>query len=164
LFNGGGWVNAQFPNLKKSVMVTDFIYNDIVLHSKGWLYKNGDMLDELGYLFSKIYGWKPTTEKQIAPMMLKVLDELDVKVGRHRSLYQWFSEIYNRMDLFDVSFDKAIILYVRSELQGLSKEQIKLNPPHYGKKEYFRMGSLFGENPISMTYTEMNRRAQKMFT
>lgn len=31
------------------------------------------------------------------------------------------------------------------------------------KKEYFRMGSLFGMNPISMTYTEMNRRTQKVF-
>ena len=54
----------------------------------------------------------------------------------------------------------AIIYLARGILQGLSRDEIKLKAPHYGKKEYFRMGSLFGENPISMTYTEMNRKAE----
>ncbi len=144
-------------------MITNFEYNDIVLYCKGWYYKNDNMLEDLGYLFSKIYAWEPKTEAQIAPMMLKVLDALDVKTGRYRSLYQFFAELHRYTSIYDVSIDMAIILYVRGILQGLSKDEIKLNKPHYGKKEYFRMGSLFGNFPISMTYTEMNRRAQKVF-
>lgn len=145
-------------------MIKDFKYNDIVLYCKGWYQKDDNMLEDLGYLFSKIYAWTPKTEKEIAPMMLKVLDEFNVKSGRNiHSLYSFFSELHKYVSLYDVSFDKAIILYARSILQGLSKDEIKLNAPHYGKKEYFRMGSLWGRLPISMTYTEMNRIANKMF-
>lgn len=145
-------------------MIKDFMYNDIVLYCKGWYQKDDNMLEDLGYLFSKIYAWTPKTEKEIAPMMLRVLDEFNVKSGRNiYSLYSFFSELHKYMSLYDISLDKAIILYVRSILQSLSKDEIKLNAPHYGKKEYFRMGSLWGRLPISMTYTEMNRIANRMF-
>jgi hypothetical protein len=144
-------------------MIENFQYNDIILYAKGWFYRNDNMIDDLGYLFSKIYGWTPKTEKEIAPMMLKVLDRLDTEMGRLHPLYDFYSDIQRNMCLYDVSLDLATILYVRSILQGLPKDVIKLNPPHYGKKEYFRMGSLFGKYPISQTYTEMNRMAQKTF-
>ena len=144
-------------------MIENFRYNDVVLYSKGWYYKDGNMLEELGYIFSKVYGWYPKTEKAIAPMMLQVLDELDLKMERYRSIYQLYAEIQKYKDLYQISTDMAIILLVREILQKLSKDEIKINPPHYGKKEYFRIGCLLGKTPISMTYTEMNRRAQKMF-
>ena len=144
-------------------MITNFEYNDIVLHCKGWYQKDDNLLEDLGYLFSQIYGWTPKTEADIAPMMLKVLDKLNSEMGKSVSLYQVYNEIHNRVNIQEVSNDMAIILYVRAILQGLSKDEIQLNPPHYGKKEHFRMGSLFGKTPISMTYTEMNRRAQRMF-
>ena len=57
----------------------------------------------------------------------------------------------------------SVILVVHSILQRLGTNEIKLNPPVYGKKEHFRMGQFFGEYPISMTYTEMNRIARKVF-
>ena len=145
-------------------MVKDFKYNDIVLYCKGWYQKDGNMLEDLGYLFSKIYAWTPKSEKEIAPMMLRVLDEFNVKSERNvYSLYCFFSELHKYMSLYDISLDRAIILYVRSILQGLSKNEIELKAPHYGKKEYFRMGSLWGRLPISMTYKEMNKIANKMF-
>lgn len=145
-------------------MIKDFIYNDIILYCKGWYYKNNNMLEDLGYLFSKIYAWTPTKEEDIAPMMLRVLDKLNTEISKKVSLYDVYNEIHRRVSLYNISYNKAIILYVRSILQGLSRDEIKLNPPHYGKKEYFRMGTLFGEiPPISMTYTEMNKIAQKIF-
>ena len=144
-------------------MIENFRYNDIILYTKGWFYRNGNMIEDLGYLFSNIYGWTPKTEKEIAPMMLKVLDVLNTELNRLYTLCDFYNEIQRRMSLYDVSFDMAVILYVRGILQGLPKDVIKLNPPHYGKKEYFRMGSLFGKYPISQTYTEMNRMAQKTF-
>lgn len=145
------------------MMITNFKYNDIVLHCKGWYQKDDNLLEDLGYLFSQIYGWTPKTENEIAPMMLRVLDKLNSEMGKPVSLYDVYNEIHRRVNIQEVSNDMAIILYVRSILQGLSKDEIQLNPPHYGKKEHFRMGSLFGKTPISMTYTEMNRIAQKMF-
>lgn len=152
-------------------MITDFIYNDIVLYCKGWYQKNGNMLEDLGYLFSKIYAWTPKTEKEIGHMMLIVLDKLYDGLDKPINSYRFYNkhsifmeEISKYMSLYEISMDMAIIYLVRGILQGLSQDEIKLKAPHYGKKEYFRMGSLFGINPISMTYTEMNRRAQKVFS
>ena len=151
-------------------MIKNFIYNDIVLYCKGWYQKDGNMLEDLGYLFSKIYAWRPTKENEIARMMMVALDQLYEEIEGPISPYRFYNkhaifmdEIYKRMDIFEQSMDMAIICLVRSIFQGLSKDEIKLNAPHYGKKEYFRMGSLFGMTPISMTYTEMNRRAERMF-
>lgn len=151
-------------------MITDFVYNDIVLYCKGWYRKNGNMLEDLGYLFSKVYGWTPKTERQIAHMMLVVLDRLYDELDKPINSYRFYNkhsifieEVYKYMNLYEISMDTAIIYLVRSILQGLSLDEIKLKTPHYGKKEYFRMGGLFGIPPISMTYTEMNRRAQKVF-
>lgn len=150
-------------------MITDFIYNDIVLYCKGWYQKNGNMLEDLGYLFSKLYTWTPKTEKEISHMMLIALDKLCDNIDKPNP-YRFYNkhaifmeELHKYMSLYEVSMDMAIIYLVRKVFQGLSKEEIKLKAPHYGKKEYFRMGSLFGTNPISMTYAEMNRRAQKVF-
>jgi len=140
--------------------IENFIYNDIILYCKGWYQTpEGDtMLDDLGYLFSKIYAWTPKTEKEIAPMMLRVLDEFDIKIGCSRSLYGFHSEIQKYIALYDISLDMAIIRYVRALLFEIPRDSIKLNPPKYGRKEHFRM-----EGPISMTYTEMNRRAKEIF-
>lgn len=148
-------------------MITDFIYNDIILYCKGWYQtpKGDTMLDDLGYLFGKIYAWTPKTEEDIAHFMIIVLDRLysEMKLEHNDSFSKLFGEINRNIRLYQCSFNMAIILYVHSILQSLSVEEIKLNPPHYGKKEHFRLGILLGEYPISQTYTEMNRIAQKAF-
>lgn len=155
-------------------MITNFKYNDIVLYAKGWYERSENICEDLDYLFSKIYGWTHPTWCEVADRMMRVLDELyDVADMYPRSNlpYRWLpshhlfeDEVRLRKSLYECTREKAIVLVVLSVLQMLSNEEIKLNPPHYGKKEHFRMGCLFGKNPISMTYTEMNRRAQKMFT
>lgn len=148
-------------------MIENFIFNDIILYCKGWYQtpKGDTMLDDLGYLFSKVYAWTPNTEEAIAYFMIIVLDRLysEMKLERNDSFSKLFGEINRNIRLYQCSFNMAIILYVHSILQGLSTEEIKLNAPHYGKKEHFRLGILLGEYPISQTYTEMNRIAQKAF-
>ena len=59
-------------------MIENFVYNDIVLYCKGWYQtpKGDIMLDDLGYLFGKIYAWTPKTEEEIAHFMMRVLDKL----------------------------------------------------------------------------------------
>ena len=147
--------------------IENFIFNDIVLYCKGWYQtpKGDTMLDDLGYLFSKIYAWTPKTESEIAHFMIKVLDKLysEIKLEHNNNFSELFDEVNRNIRLYQCSFDMAIIYYVHSVLQGLSTEEIKLNAPHYGKKEHFRLGMLLGEYPISQTYTEMNRIAQKAF-
>lgn len=153
-------------------MIENFIFNDIVLYCKGWYQtpKGDTMLDDLGYLFSKIYGWTPKTEQEIANFMLRVLDEVVVKLNVPANSYKFYTshalfidEVRRRMIIYEQSMDMSIIYLVRSVLQVLSRDEIKLNAPHYSKKEHFRLGMLIGEYPISQTYTEMNRRAQEAF-
>ena len=152
-------------------MIKDFTFNDIVLYAKGWYERSEDIVADLGYLLSKIYAWTPTREHDVAMMMLRVLDKLYIELELSRntcpkwyaSHFQYEEEIEHRMSLYECSRDKAIITLVLCILQGLERTEIELNPPHYGKKEHFRMGCLFGKNPISMTYKEMNKRAEQMF-
>lgn len=153
-------------------MIENFIYNDIVLYCKGWYQtpKGDTILDDLGYLFSKIYTWTPKTEEEIAHFMMRVLDKLYDEKGIRFDSESWINnfsgfhnEIKRNMRIYNCSFDMAIIWVVHSILQQLDRNEIKLNRPVYGKKEHFRMGQFFGEYPISMTYKEMNNRAIKMF-
>lgn len=151
-------------------MITNFIFNDIVLYSKGWYKSHGDILDDLGYLFSKIYAWTPKTEGEISGFMMRVLDKLyeekkvTFKAGSYMMCFtSFFDEVKRDMNLYGWSFDRAVIQVVLNVLSQLKRDEIKINPPHYGKKEHFRMGMLIGEWPASMTYAEMNRRAQKEF-
>ncbi len=148
-------------------MIENFEFNDIVLYSKGWLeHKGNTMIEDLSYLFGLKYGYRPKTEEEIAMLMLRVFDSVKEKLGNFDIVCQYHifeNEVRNKMRIMDVSRDMSIILVVRSVLQNLKRNEITLNKPHYGKHEYFRMGSLFGDNPISMTYAEMNRRAKKIF-
>lgn len=153
-------------------MIKNFIYNDIILYCKGWYQtpKGDTMLDDLGYLFSKIYAWTPKTEEEIAHFMMRVLDKLYDEQSIRFDSESWINnfsgfhnEIKRNMRIYNCSFDMAIIYVVHSILQRLDTNEIELNPPVYGKKEHFRMGQFFGEYPISMTYTEMNRIARKVF-
>ena len=151
--------------------VTDFRYNDIVLYSKHWYEHSDDIVDDLGYIFSKIYAFTPKTEHAVARMMLQALDclykELDIPndcPGRWYNTHFLFEdEVDTRMSILNVSRDMAVILLVLNIFSTLSKEEIRLNCPVYGKKEHFRMGSMFGHSNLSMTYKEMNRIAKQTF-
>lgn len=152
-------------------VLKNWIYNDIVLYSKGWYQSSkGDLIEDLGYLFSQVYAWTPKTEGEVARMMLRVLDKLysegiiEFNSEGPNCYSRFFDEIGRDMSILNISFDRAIILYVKSRLFELTDKEIELNPPHYGKKEHFRLGSTFGDrNPISMTYKEMNRIVKKVF-
>lgn len=153
-------------------MIENFIYNDIVLYCKGWYQtpKGDTMLDDLGYLFGKIYAWVPKTEEEIAHFMMRVLDKLYDEKGIRFDSESWinnfsgfYGEVKRNMRMYNCSFDMAIIWVVHAILQRLGRKEIKLNRPVYGKKEHFRMGQFFGEYPISMTYKEMNNRAIEAF-
>lgn len=148
--------------------IENFTYNDIVLYAKGW-YEKTDLYEDLGYLLSKIYGWTPKRDDELAHFMLDVLERIyeaqDKKFssGYLCSFTSFWNEVNRYSDIYECTYNRAIILLVLGRLQGLTKDEIKLNPPHYGKKEHFRLGCLLGKYPISMTYTEMNRRVQQMF-
>lgn len=147
-------------------MITNFVFNDIVLYSKGW-YKRGDIVKDLSYLFGKVYGWPPKTESEVASMMLRVIDKLNeakgVKFSDSCGLRSFYDKAKHYMALYDLSFDMGIISVCMSVLMELSKDEIKLNPPKFGKKEHFRLGVILGEYPISQSYTEMNRIVKEWF-
>lgn len=167
---------------KSDNRITDFRFNDIVLYCKGWYEPSDNLLDDLGYLFSKVYGWNPTEvykrketiENEIAKLMLKAVDKFyELKgikfdsnyFGRwNNSFASFMSEIDKRMSRDNkLTFNMACIQWAMSIFSQLNDTEIKLNPPHYGKHERFRKGAAFSKHPISMTYTEMNRIAQETF-
>lgn len=104
-------------------MITNFIFNDIVLYCKGWYTsKDKDIIKDLGYLFSKVYIWKPKTEEEVARMMVRVLDKLYEEQKKtfientRFSFVGFYDEVVRTMCLYKVSFPMAIILNVKSKL------------------------------------------------
>lgn len=146
-------------------MIKNFMYNDIVLYAKGW-YKQNGLLEDLGYLLSRIYAWTPKTEKEISDFMIIILDKLcDEKITDYKNApyvythYGFLQEVNRYMFIYDCTYDMAVIRVVLSILMELKKDEIQLNPPHFGKKEHFR----YGLSTPSMTYKEMNRIVDKWF-
>ena len=143
-------------------MIENFIYNDIILYTKGW-YKRTDIVKDLAYLFRQVYGWADENERDIAYKMLGVIDKINEGLKdtdyRQVNLQTLYGEVYDHyVCLYNVSFEMGIILWSMSKMFGLDKKYIKLNPPHYGKKEHLRMDA-----KPSMTYAEMNRIADRIF-
>ena len=151
--------------------IENFLYNDIVLYSKGWFCSKENIVwKDLAYFFSKIYAFPPKTENEVALLMLLVLGKIHQELELDRNPEKvpacWLStpyrleeEIRKSMLLHDFNRDRATIQVVLNVLQTLSVKEIKLKRPVYSKKFPFRLD----RTPISMTYTEMNRRAMKMF-
>lgn len=154
--------------------IENFIYNDIVLYSKGWFSSKEDIAwKDLGYFFSKIYAFPPKTESEVALLMLLVLEKLHQELELDRDPEKvaacWLStpfrleqEIRRIMVFYNLERDGATIQAVLNVLHKLSNEEIELKRPVYSKKFPFRLGGYFTKYP-SMTYAEMNRRAIKMF-
>lgn len=151
--------------------IENFMYNDIVLYSKGWFRsKEGIVWKDLAYFFSKIYAFPPKNESEVALLMLLVLEklhkELELDRDPEKVPARWLStpllyeqEVRKLMLFYDWGRDRAIIQDVLHVLYTLSNEDIKLKRPVYSKKFPFRLD----RNHISMTYKEMNRKAIKMF-
>jgi len=155
--------------------IENFLYNDIVLYSKGWFCsKEGIVWKDLAYFFSKIYAFPPKNESEVALLMLLVLEKLHKELNLDRdpekvsacwlsTPYRLEQEIRRLMLLYDFGRDGATIHAVLDVLQTLSIKEIKLKRPVYSKKFPFRLGGCFTKYPMSMTYKEMNRKAIKMF-
>ena len=148
-----------------------FTYSDVVLYAKYW-YERNDLIDDLGYIFSNIFGWKSDCEHEIAQMMLMALDAFYEKVGIqlnrkedgfwNNSFESFYRAIRERATFDNNSYDRAVIKHVLSILSRSPKDALKklnIKPPHFGKKEHFRMNG-----KQSMTYKEMNRIAKETFS
>ena len=65
--------------------IENFMYNDIVLYSKGWFRsKEGIVWKDLAYFFSDIYAFPPKNESEVALLMLLVLEKLHQKLELDR--------------------------------------------------------------------------------
>lgn len=154
--------------------IENFTFNDIVLYAKGWYKGSGDICEDLGYFFSKVYWVYNKDEAHIAMLMLRLLDNIYNKLQLNRNpehiAGKWLAthiqfecEILRLMNLYDYNRHQAIIHAVLGVLHSMTRDEIKLNPPTFGKKERFRLGCIGVEYPISQTYKEMNRIAKKYF-
>ena len=160
-------------------MIENFRYNDIILYCKGHLIRkdivksgrikvtNDDIIKDLGYLFSEIYGLCNLNESDIAYFMLRALDVYYEKAGimfdsetKDRNFATMHQDINNFMRFDSLNYNQACIRWVVSIFRWkIDMSTIKLNPYHYGKNKLFR-----ARGPISMTYTEMNDRHQKLLS
>lgn len=158
-------------------MIENFRYNDIILYCKGHLIRkdiiksghikvtNDDIIKDLGYLFSEIYGLCNLEESDIAHFMLRALDVYYKEAGvnfesetKDRNFATMHQDITNFMKFDKLTYNQACIRWVMSIFRWkIDMSTIELNPYHYAKNKLFR-----ARGPISMTYTDMNNRQQKL--
>lgn len=154
--------------------IKDYTFNDIVLYAKGWYKRTDNICEDLGYFFKRVYWVSNCSEAHIALLMLRLLDDVYNKLSLPRNPEcvagkwlathnQFESEVRLLMALYGCNRDIAIIHTVLGVLHSMTKDEIELNPPKFGKKERFRLGCIGEDYPISQTYTEMNRIVQKHF-
>ena len=153
--------------------ITAFSYNDVVLYAKGWYKRTDNVFDDIKECLKEdnVYNtWDNMSPRDICAYMLRCLDKIygylddnDKKNGRWLCSHAAFlDEIEHKMKFYGNTYEEAIVYTVLSILQGLSIDEIELKAPKYGKGRR-RMGGLFSNYPISMTYKEMNKIAQLTF-
>lgn len=154
--------------------IKDYTFNDIVLYAKGWYKGTDNICEDLGYFFKRVYWVSNCSEAHIAMLMLRLLDDVYNKLslprnpecvaGKWRTTHiQFESEVRRLMALYGYNRDIAIIYAVLDVLHSMTKDEIELNPPKFGKKERFRLGCIGRSYPISQTYKEMNRIVRQHF-
>lgn len=153
--------------------ITDFPFNDVVLYSKGWYIRTDNIFDDIKKCIEEdnIYNtWDNMSPRDICSYMLRCLDKIytylddnDKRNGRWLYSHAAFlDKIEHNMKFYNKTYEEAIVCTVLSILSELSVDEIELKKPKYGKGRR-RMGGMFQNYPISMTYTQMNKIAKKFF-
>ena len=153
--------------------ITNFRFNDIVLYAKGWYQRTDNIFEDIKKCIEEdnYYNvWNKMSERDICSVMLKCLDNIyeylddnDKKNGRWLYKHSAFlDKIEHNMKFWGNTYEEAIVYTILSILGELSVDEIELKKPKYGKGRR-RLGGMFNDYPISMTYKEMNKIAQKTF-
>ena len=153
--------------------ITDFPFNDIVLYAKGWYERTDNVFEDIKKCIKQdnhYNVWDGMSKRDICSLMLRCLDKIysyldedDKKCQRWLYSHAAFLEkIEHNMNFYGNTYEEAIVYAVLSILAELTIDEIELKAPKYGKG-YRRIGGMFTDYPISMTYKEMNKIAQKAF-
>lgn len=153
--------------------ITNFTYNDVVLYAKGWYQRTDNVFNDIKECIEEdnyYITWDKMSPKDICGHMLRCLDKIydyldddDKKNGRWLCSHAAFLEkIEHNIKFYGNTYEEAIVYTVLSILAELNVDEIELKAPKYGKGRR-RMGGLFRNYPISMTYKEMNKLAQLSF-
>lgn len=153
--------------------ITNFPFNDVVLYSKGWYERTNNIFDDIKKCIEEdnIYNtWDNMFPRDICSYMLRCLDKIytylddnDKRNGRWLYSHAAFlDKIEHNMKFYNKTYEEAIVFTVLSILSELSVDEIELKKPKYGKGRR-RMGGMFQNYPISMTYTQMNKIVKKIF-
>jgi len=159
-------------------MIENFEWNDVVLTCKGWYESCGNIVTDLAVAIEQnnnrsiCFKDKANACEVASVLMNSVLPSYWEKLSESEkqkpcNLYkssEFYQKIKRNMDLFGCGFDMAVIYAVNDVFcNHVTRDNIKLNKPVYGKGSR-RLGSLFGDKyPISMTYKHMNDTASRMF-
>lgn len=159
-------------------MIENFEWNDVVLTCKGWYESCGDVVTDLAIAIEQndnrsIYFKDKGNACEVASVLMNsVIPSYWEKLSESEkqkpcNLYkssEFYQKIKWKMDVLKCSFDMAVIYAVHDVFcNHVTRDNIKLNKPIYGRGRR-RLGSLFGDKyPISMTYKHMNDIASRMF-
>lgn len=159
----------------KKITPDKFHFNDVVLYAKCWYERTDNVFEDLKKCLehdNKYNIWPGIKPRDICKYMLMCLEEiysfLDEDDKKNNfwlcSHSSFLDQIEHRIHFYENTYEEAIVYTVLGILRCLTKEQIELIPPKYGKGMR-RIGCMFrNEMPKSMTYAEMNRMAKKMFS
>lgn len=160
--------------------VKDYEWNDVILYSKGWYETCGNLYEDLARCIRENGNRLLTPPNRedalrnfVVTWMLHIFDDLTGKLseagnhkgsrlGTHSAFYE---ETRRRMYFHGEDEDEAICRTVLDFMLMLDRHDIKLERPVYGRgrRRIGRHLMDFKDNPMSMTYKEMNRIADRSF-
>ena len=164
--------------------IKDFEWIDLVLYSKGWYENYSSNEDEF---FAEVEKVIRLNENRSYERKMRKATIMHFLLSAHEQIISHLSEsertsphwcatpkrFYERVKEFmwraetfygnTVSMDYACARVIIQVMSELTNDQIEFKRPVYGKSR-LRIGSMWGERrPISLTYTQMNREAEKCF-
>lgn len=164
--------------------IKNFEWNDLVLYSKGWYdndtHTEDEFFDRIEAVI-KMNGNRSYMEKMRRSDIMRWLFNAHDQITRHLSdeekmnpywratpwnFYNEVKEWMRRSEQYyneKISMDYASARVILDVMSNMTKEQIEIRKPVYGKGK-MRIGSMFGgKRPVSLTYTQMNREAEQVF-
>lgn len=164
--------------------IKDFEWIDLVLYSKGWYENDSSNEDEFFKEVENVIrlNERRSYEKKMSRETImhflftaheKIISNLNEyeRTSPHwcatpKTFYEEVRNFIRRARMYyntEVSMDYASARVILTIMSNMTKDQIEMKRPVYGKGR-LRMGSMFGaKRPISLTYKQMNREAEKVF-
>lgn len=143
--------------------------NHFILWCKNWYqsYDNNEDIFDSALKSLKLDGYEFATKKDVIPIILNFLDELQDKIPSIKNknylrLFSWHNEIQRLMNVYGFDYQHSLLFTIKNFFCfGISRKDLLLIPPIYSRK-LFKLGFVAPKH-FGNSYKLANYKVKKFF-